>query len=61
MTDKEKLEKVYEFVKSEEDRFFKPIEEGRYPVDSISSLQCMLQAASFQTVRHFIKNLMEAK
>lgn len=29
MSDKEKLEKVYDFVKSQEDYFYKPIEDGK--------------------------------
>lgn len=59
MTDREKLEKVYEFVKRQEDFFYKPIEEGKYEVGSVANLQCMFQAASFQRARYFIEELME--
>ncbi len=61
MTDKEKLEKIYEFVKHEEDRFYKPIEDGKYEAGSLGSLQCILQASSFQRVRYLIENLMEVQ
>lgn len=59
MTDKEKLEKVYKFVKQQEDYFYKPIEEGTYEIGSMANLQCMFQAASFQKVRYFLENFME--
>mgnify|MGYP003307199185 FL=1 len=59
MTDKEKLGKVYQFVKQQEDYFYKPIEEGTYEIGSMANMQCMFQAASFQKVRYFLENLME--
>lgn len=59
MSDKEKLEKVYQFVKAQEDYFYKPIEEGKYEIGSMANMQCMFQASSFQKVRYFIENLME--
>lgn len=59
MTDREKLEKVYEFVKAKEDFFYKPIEEGKYELGSMANMQCMFQATSFQQVRYFLEGLME--
>ena len=59
MTDKEKLEKVYDFVKAQEDFFYKPIEEEKYELGSMANMQCMFQATSFQKVRYFLENLME--
>lgn len=59
MSDKEKLEKVLEFVTHMENRFYKPIEEGKYEVGSLGALQCTFQASSFQRVRYFIEELME--
>ena len=59
MTDKEKLEKVYQFVRQQEDYFYKPIEEGKYELDSMKNMCCMLQATSFQKIRYFIEALME--
>lgn len=59
MTDKEKLQKVYEYVQSQEDRFYKPIEDGKYEMGSLANMQCMFQSASFQKVRYFIEDLME--
>lgn len=59
MSDKEKLEKVLEFVTHMENRFYKPIEEGKYEVGSLAALQCTFQAFSFQHVRYFIEGLME--
>lgn len=59
MTDKEKLEKVLEFVTHMEDRFYKPIEEGKYEIGSLAAMQCNFQASSFQRVRYFIEGLME--
>lgn len=59
MTDREKLEKVYEYVKTQEDLFYKPIEEGKYELGSVANLQCMFQAASFQRIRYLIEELME--
>lgn len=59
MTDKEKLERVYHFVKQQEDYFYRPIEEGKYEIGNMANLQCMFQAASFQKVRYFLENLME--
>lgn len=37
MTDREKLEKVLEFVTKNEDRFYNPIEEGKYEPGSFIS------------------------
>ena len=59
MTDKEKLEKVYQFVKQQEDYFYKPIEDGKYEIGSVANMQCMFQASSFQKVRYFLECLME--
>lgn len=59
MTDREKLEKIYEYVKTQEDLFYKPIEEGKYELGSVANLQCMFQAASFQRIRYLIEELME--
>ena len=59
MTDKEKLEKVYQFVKQQEDYFYKPIEEGKCEIGSMANMQCMFQASSFQKVRYFLECLME--
>lgn len=59
MTDKEKLEKVYEFVRQQEDFFYKPIEEGKYELGSAANIQCMFQATSFKKARYFIEGLME--
>ena len=42
-----------------ENRFYKPIEEGKYEVGSLAALQCTFQASSFQRVRYFIEGLME--
>lgn len=39
MSDKEKLEKVYQFVKAQEDYFYKPIEEGKYEMGSMDNMQ----------------------
>ena len=58
MTDREKLEKVYEFVKARENLFYKPIEDGTVEIGSPSYISCSSQAASFQMVRYFIENLM---
>lgn len=59
MTDKEKLEKVYEYVKAREDFFYKPIEEEKYELGSVGNMQCMFQASSFQEIRYFLEDLME--
>lgn len=59
MTDREKLEKVYEFVKAQEDFYYKPIKEGEYEFGSMENMQCMFQAISFQKVRYFLEGLME--
>lgn len=59
MTDSEKLEKVYAFVKAQEDLYYNPIEEGKYAPGSASSIQCVLQAGAFQKVRYFLEELME--
>lgn len=59
MTDREKLEKVLEFVTQMEDKFYKPIEEGKYEPGSLASMQCLFQASSFQKVRYFIESLLE--
>ena len=59
MTDREKLEKVQEFVKAPDDFCYKPIEEGKYELGSMANMQCMFQASSFQKVRYFLEGLME--
>ena len=61
MTDREKLEKVLEFVTQMEDKFYKPIEEGKYEPSSLASMQCLFQASSFQRVRYFIESLLEVE
>jgi hypothetical protein len=42
-----------------ENRFYEPIEEGKYEVGSLAAMQCSFQAFSFQHVRYFIEGLME--
>lgn len=42
-----------------ENRFYEPIEEGKYEVGSLAAMQCSFQAFSFQRVRYFIEGLME--
>lgn len=59
MTDREKLEKVYAFVKAQEDLYYNPIEEGKYAPGSASNIQCVLQAGAFQKIRYFLEELME--
>lgn len=59
MTDKEKLERLYKYVQAREDFFYKPIEEGKYELGSLSNMQCMFQASSFQEMRYYIEDLME--
>lgn len=59
ITDREKLEKVLEYVTQREDKFYKPIEDGKYEPGSLGAMQCMFQAASFQEARYFIENLLE--
>lgn len=59
MTDREKLEKVLEYVTQREDKFYKPIEDGKYEPGSLGAMQCMFQSASFQQTRYFIENLLE--
>lgn len=47
-------------VTQREDKFYKPIEDGKYEPGSLGAMQCMFQAASFQETRYFIENLLEA-
>ena len=56
MTDREKLEKVYEFVKVREDLFYKPIEEEKYKVGSMEHMQCVFKAYAFQQVRYLLED-----
>ena len=41
MTDREKLEKLLEFVKKKEDEFYKPIEDGKCEPGSLGAMVCM--------------------
>ena len=59
MSDKEKIEKIYEFAKAQEDYFYKPIEDGKYELGSMANMQCMFSATAFQKVRYFIEDVME--
>lgn len=59
MSDKEKLEMVYKYVKTQEDYFYNPIEDGKYEIGSMANMQCLFSATAFQKVRYFIENLME--
>lgn len=61
MTDREKLEKVLEFVTKKEDKFYKPIEDGKCEPGSLGAMQCMFQAASFQETRYFVESLLEVE
>ena len=61
MTDREKLEKILEFVTEKEDKFYKPIEDGKYEPGSLGAMQCMFQAASFQETRCFVESLLEVE
>lgn len=47
MSDKEKIDKIYEFVKTREDYFYKAIEDGKYELGSIANIRCLLKAGSF--------------
>lgn len=47
MTDREKLDKIYKFVKEKEDFFYKPIEEEKYELGSMANMQCLFQASSY--------------
>lgn len=38
MTDREKLEKILEFVTKKEDKFYKPIEDGKYEPGSLGAM-----------------------
>lgn len=59
ITDREKLEKVLAYVTQREDKFYKPIEDGKYEAGSLGAMQCIFQAASFQEVRYFIEQLID--
>ena len=59
MSNKEKLDKIHQYVKNKEDFFCKPIEEGECKLGSLAYMQCTFQASSYQDIRHFIERLME--
>lgn len=59
MTDKEKIEKIYDFVKSQEDLFYKPLEDGKYEPGSFAAFNTMAQAAAYHKIRCFIEDTME--
>ena len=59
MTDKEKLEKVYDYVQSKEDTLYNKIGEEGCEVGSMGAWQCMCQATAFQEIRYLIEDLME--
>jgi len=59
MSDKEKLNKVLEYVTAKENYFYKPIENGEHELGSNKNIQCMLQAASYQDIRYFIEDLID--
>lgn len=59
MTDKEKIEKIREHVTKRENFFYDSLE--KYEVGSMGSLQCTMQAASFQEVRYLIEDLDETE
>lgn len=61
MTDREKLEKVLEYVTKRENMFYKPIEDGKCKPGSPVAMQCMFQASSFQEARYFIESLLEVE
>ena len=43
MTDKEKIEKIYAFAKSQEDFFCKPIVDGKYEPGSLAAFNTRLK------------------
>lgn len=59
MLNKEKLDKIHQYVKNKEDFFYKPIEEGKCELGSLAYMQCTFQASSYQDIRHFIESLIE--
>lgn len=61
MTDREKLKKVLEYVIQRGDKFYKPVEDGKYEPGTLDAMQCMFQAASFLEMRYFIENLLEVE
>lgn len=59
MSDKEKIEEIYAFVKAQEDYHYERIAKGEYEIGTVAHWHCLLQATAFQKVRYFIENLME--
>lgn len=59
MLNKEKLDKIHQYVKNKEDFFYKHIEEGKYELGSMAYMQCMFQATAYQDVGYFIESLIE--
>ena len=59
MSDREKLEKVLEFVTKMENKSYEPIESGKCIIGSTAYMQCLFQATSFQKVRYFVEELLE--
>lgn len=57
MTDREKLEKIYEFVKQQEDYYYDRSDRCKYM--SVSYFQCLSTATQSQKIRYFIDELME--
>ena len=57
MTDREKLEKIYEFVKQQEDYFYDRID--KHEIMSVPYFQCLSNATQSQKIRYFIDELME--
>lgn len=58
MTDREKLEKILEFVTEKEDKFYKPIEDGKYEPGSLGAINYFyMQKISIQKILIEITNL----
>ena len=59
MNDKEKLEKVLKYVTDMENKFYKPIEEGKCDPTSLAAMHNLISASCFQRVRYFVESLLE--
>lgn len=57
MTDRERLEKILDYVRKREDFFYDGL--VKHDPGSFAAMQCTFQASSFQEVRYLIEDMLE--
>ena len=59
MTDREKIDKIYNFAKGREDFYYKFIEDETYELGSAQYFTALANGTAYGQIRDFIEHLLE--